>query len=232
MTYSEFLDKEPEPLRKKLRVLLGGYPNTAAVALHPVKAGETMLRLGDRRSDIAVLLSGRASVVSQHAGYTTYAFDEFVPVCMFGEQEALSGRAYIVADVRAKTNCRFLLLREADYLRWIQSDAAVMQRRVRSVVGTLMNQMSRQRGALFLSSHQRIQRFLAAYWENHPRAVVGGVLAVRQTRPAIAEETGFSLRTVGRVVQHMQAGGEISLLKGKITLTEAQYKALKAQISP
>lgn len=229
MTYSEFLDKEPEALRRKVRALLGGYADTAAVAVQWVKAGDTVLNQGDHRSDIVMLLSGRVSIVSQHAGYTTYAFDEFTPVCMFGEQEALSGKVHIEADVRAKTNCRFLVLHEADYLRWIQSDTTIMQRRVRSIITTLMSQVTRQRGALFLSSHQRMQQFLAAYWERHAKAAAGGVLAVRQTRQAIAEETGFSLRTVNRIIHQMQTEGEISLNKGKITMTENQYEALKAK---
>lgn len=229
MTYSEFLGKEPEPLRGRIRALLGGYCDAAAVSLQQVKAGENVLRQGDARTDIFVLISGRASTVSQHAGYSTYAFDEFVPVCMFGEQEALSGRAHIVADVRAKTGCRFLVLHEADYLRWVQSDTTIMQRRVRSIVNTLFNQVAQERSALFLSSSQRLRQFLVAYCQRHAKSAVNGVVTVKQTRQATAEETGFSLRTVNRIIKQMCAAGEISLTRGKITVSDAQYKALKGQ---
>lgn len=227
MTYQEFLSKEREALSKRIRLLLEGFPMAALVSVLPVKAGDNALSQGEPRSDILVLISGWASTVSRHTGYTTYAFDEFAPVYIFGELEALSGHSRIVADVRAKTSCRFLALREADYLRWIQSDIKIMQRRVRSVVGTLTSQADQERGALFLSSRQRIKQFLSAYYERHAKSAKDGSVTVRQTRAAIAEETGFSLRTVNRVVRQLHNDGEIALYKGKITLTERQYRALQ-----
>lgn len=229
MTYSEFLSRELEGRRAAIRALLGGFSDAARVAVLAAKAGDTVLHQGDARSDIYVLVSGRASTVSQHAGYTTYAFDEFGPVALFGEQEALAGYSHIIADVRAKTDCRFLVLREPDYLRWVQSDTAIMQRRVRTVLNILFSQLHQERSALFLSSEQRMRQFLAAYYERRQKSAAGGTVTVRQTRPSIAEETSFSLRTVNRIVQALKKQGGISLCKGKIAINEAQYRALKAQ---
>lgn len=227
MTYSEFLSRESETLRKNIRVLLGGFSDTAQVSVIKVKEGENILSQGEPRSDIFVLISGRASTVFQHWGYTTYAFDEFTPISIFGEQEALSGHAHIVADVRAKSNCRFLALREADYLRWVQSDTGIMQKRMRAVINTLFRQVEQERSALFLTRRQRVQQFLMDYYQRHVDKFPSGVVVVRQNRVSIAEETGISLRTVNRIVQRMYDNGDVTPQKGKITLSQEQFEQMK-----
>ena len=227
MTYSEFLEKEPETLRKKLRVLLAGFSDAAQVDLVRVPAGECVLRQGDARSSVFVLVAGRVLNVVRQQNFTSYAFYEYTPVEFFGEQEALAGIPNIIADVRAKTNCRFLALSEADYLRWVQSDTQIMQRQVRDMLALLLGQAAHERAALFFDSDARMALFLAHYYQHHPPAHPGGHVTVRQGHAAIAEEIGMSLRTVNRSVKKLAEAGAVGLAKGKMTLTAEQYMRLK-----
>lgn len=238
MTFSEFLDKEPEPLRRSLRQLLAGFSDTAQVNLVRVAAGESILRQGEPRGDIYILISGRVLNVVQQAHFSSYAFREYTPPEFFGEQEALAGIPTIIADVRAKTACRFLAISEADYLRWVQSDTQTMQKQVRTVLALLLEQAAHERAALFLNSDERIARFLADYYERHAgggtkrkqTAAGASGITVRQGHAAIAEEIGVSPRTVNRCVQKLADAGTVGIHRGKMTLTQEQYEALKATI--
>ncbi|MDL2293146.1 Crp/Fnr family transcriptional regulator [Ruminococcaceae bacterium OttesenSCG-928-D13] len=228
MTFADFLSREPDALRKAVRAALAGFADSAEVKLVRAKPGQNVMTQGQGRGDLYLLLSGRAMAVTQQANYASYAFYEFAPLELFGEQETLAGMPIIAADIRAKTACRFLAISEADYLRWVQSDTGIMQKRVRYMLNQLLDQASRERSALFLSSTARLAGFLAAYYEGHAKArAEDGTLAVRQTRVAVAEEIGVSLRTVNRCVEKLQRCGAIGLSRGKPTITADQYEALK-----
>lgn len=227
MIYAEFLRGENEVRRGKLRAMLVGFSDAAEVKVQLVKQGENIMNQGEKCKSLLLLLSGRACAVSQHTGYNTYVFDEFGPMVLFGEQEILSGIEHVAVNVRAKTDCRLLSISVSDYLRWIQSDSRIMQRRMRSVLQTLFSQIQQERAFLFQKSGERMDYFLVEYYEKHVSNAPDGRVTVRQTRNAIAEQTGFSQRTVNRNISRLYTENKIELVRGKIVMKKGHYEMLR-----
>lgn len=228
MTFSEYLEHEAGSIAQRMWVQFADYDPQAQVHIMYVPAGTVVLKQGEARSSLYVLLSGRVAVVSQQTPQTSYAFYEYRPIEVFGDQEVLAGFPNIIADVRTTTTCRFLILQEADYTRWLLSDVTILQKRVRSIISTLLQQTDREQRALFMDSKTRLAIFCMVYYESHIKSEedVKGVV-VRQGRNAIAEQTGFSLRTVNRAIEYFKKHNLIKIVKGKMFITPEQYKQLK-----
>ena len=70
-----------------------------------------------------------------------------------------------LAEVRARTACRFLVLSRESYFSWFFSGRHTTLARVREVVRTLWTQARRERSYLFLDSDSRFLYFLVTWYE-------------------------------------------------------------------
>ena len=133
---------------------------------HPVMLNRapTLHRLGIQAFE-PVLVEGRADASGLQPGGPSHTYSEFGPLTLFGEYEALCGANCFLAEVRARTACRFWVLAREDYFSWFFSGRDTTLSRVREVVRSLWEQARRERGYLSLDSDSRLLSFLVSWYE-------------------------------------------------------------------
>ena len=174
-----------------------------------------------------MLVEGRADASGIQPGGPSHTYSEFGPLTLFGEYEALCGANCFLAEVRARTACRFWVLAREDYFSWFFSGRDTTLSRVREVVRSLWEQARRERGDLSLDSDSRLLSFLVSWYEANAG---GGTACIPMTRPAIGDETGVCSRTVNRGVRALRERGFLDIQSGKIQLSHPQYLRLRAEL--
>ena len=197
MTIRELLAEESPTLRRRLASLFSGLPDETPASPLSCAAGEVVVR--------------------QDAPCR----------CVYVLVEALCGANCFLAEVRARTACRFWVLAREDYFSWFFSGRDTTLSRVREVVRSLWEQARRERGYLSLDSDSRLLSFLVSWYEANAG---GGTACIPMTRPAIGDETGVCSRTVNRGVRALRERGFLDIQSGKIQLSHPQYLRLRAEL--
>ena len=205
MTIRELLAEESPTLRRRLASLFSGLPDETPASPLSCAAGEVVVRQDG----------------------PSHTYSEFGPLTLFGEYEALCGANCFLAEVRARTACRFWVLAREDYFSWFFSGRDTTLSRVREVVRSLWEQARRERGYLSLDSDSRLLSFLVSWYEANAG---GGTACIPMTRPAIGDETGVCSRTVNRGVRALRERGFLDIQSGKIQLSHPQYLRLRAEL--
>lgn len=228
MRLADYLAQENEPLRSKLERFFANFPADAPVSPLTLPAGKFLIRQDDPCESVYILLEGQTTTLTVQPGYNTYAFWDFEAVELFGEYEVLSEMASYLAEVKAKTRCRFLMISAQTYMDWMLLDGHMFLSRVRSILQTLVRQTAQERRSLFLDGTARMMQFLARYYEKNAKK--GAAATVAMTRPAISEEIGFCTRTVNRSLRKLAEEGFVTIQHGKIRLTPKQYEMLTTEL--
>lgn len=230
MRISECLKTITGPAQKRCEELFSSFPADAGVALLRVAAGEAVIRQEEPCRAVYALLEGRARTLIQQQGSSVHAFEDFSAVDFFGEHEVLAAQPLFLANVVARTDCTFLVIPAADYLRWMLGDSEAFLARTRSILQTLLRQTAQERSSLYMTGADRLAKFLVDYCDRHGSEGTGSV-TVAHTHASISEEIGFTVRTVNRAICALKEKDEVGLHKGKITISDLQQERLRAHIA-
>lgn len=228
MKIIDFIETLPLPMRNTVKREFFGFSKSSSVQVLHVPAGEVVFLQETPLKAIYVLIEGQATAFSNQSSYISYAFSDFSPIELFGESEALSGAPTTFAEIKAKTDCTFILISIKDYMAWVMSDVQIMHTRVSRMLRQLLVQASEERNALFQPSAYRLTSFLIDYFEEHDQG--DPFLVVQQTQYMIAEQIGFGTRTVGRGIRELVQRGYITLYRGKVKISRVQYEKLKLKL--
>ena len=121
MTIRELLAEESPTLRRRLASLFSGLPDETPASPLSCAAGEVVVRQDAPCRCVYVLVEGRADASGLQPGGPSHTYSEFGPLTLFGEYEALCGANCFLAEVRARTACRFWVLAREDYFSWFFS---------------------------------------------------------------------------------------------------------------
>lgn len=224
MNLAEYLSSESEPVRTQLASIMGSYPNDLPIFPVLLAPGDDLIREGDPCERVSLLLRGRVSVIISRPRFSSYTVTEFRPFEFFGEYELLAGRNRYLAEVRAVSPCRFLTFSSQAYLRWVKNDPEFFFGRVRSILGTLLDQTVNERARHFLDASGRVIQVLLRAYDARKEPLED--IRLDLTRAEIAERTGCSIRTVNRVIRSLSQKGFLSVAHGKIRLNAARRQAL------
>jgi CRP-like cAMP-binding protein len=229
MNLAEYLPSESDSVRAKLSPMMDSFPCGAPVFPVSLDLGDALIREGDPCKRVYLLLHGRVSVIISRPRFSSYTVTDFRPFEFFGEYELLAGRDRYLAEVRAASPCRFLAFPAQTYFQWVKSDPEFFFGRVRSILGTLLDQTVNERTRHFLDASGRVIQVLlhACDIRREPQEDI----RLDVTRAEIAEQTGCSVRTVNRVIRELVQKGFLSVVHGKIRLNAARRQALLTEFN-
>ena len=113
------------------------------------------------------------------------------------------------------------------YMEWIQSDAEALYSRAKVNMRRLITQTTDARRYLFLEAKERLVLYLVRKYEQKQFVGKAVELNLSQTRNQLAEEIGFSTKTLNRNVKILEEMGFIRMNKGKISITEEACLPMK-----
>ena len=91
----------------------------------------------------------------------------------------------------------------------------------------LITQTTDARRYLFLEAKERLVLYLVRKYEQKVSNDKSVELNLSQTRNQLAEEIGFSIKTLNRNIKILEEIGFIKVYKGKISITEDSYYKMK-----
>lgn len=220
----------PEPQRSYLVALFKGLPPGAEEALfvERVSSGHTLLRMHDAAATVFILLEGRVKALNERYSGDVYAFAEFCAPSLFGEFEAFAGCDRYRGTLVCAVDCVFLALPTAEFLAWMRRDREALFMRTEQITKQLLNQASSERRFRFSSAWERVILYLSGIYAKTEKRGICRILASRQE---IADETGFSVKTVQRCLRALREEGLVSVEGRSIVMDASQNKRLLERLS-
>lgn len=193
------------------------------ITISSYKAGATVIRMQQPACMVYLLLQGRVTVVNEQSGGSIYAFAHLEAPAAFGELEAFSDAANYRATIHCATPCVIASLSSAVYLTWLRGDSEALFSCTQQITRQMALQAASERSFLFISGTQRLALYLTEAYE---KAGMPDKLVHCAPRQQIADEIGFSMKTVQRGLKELEARNLISKNGRAIGISHKQYQHL------
>ncbi len=198
------------------------------MTLIDIEADRTFIKAGTDCTHIFIILSGKVTGVEWPMHERPYSFKDFGPGDFFGEIECFAGLSQYRISIVASTKCRVLSIPADAYMDWMRMDVDALFLRTQENMRRLITQTAEARKYLFMEGKDRLMVHLIRKFEQ--RIPPPAVLELKQTRAQISDEIGFSVKTLDRSIQKLEELDLIRVQRGKIIITEAGYRRMKAHI--
>lgn len=170
-----------------------------------------------------LILSGHLSVYNEFENGKIYNIEDIHDGMIIGEMEISAHFKTYTASVAANTDTDVLVFPVSVYQHLMNTSLPFIQG-VNTRLGSMLCQLSNSHGEnLVYPAKDIIARFLIRTAEE----ANSDPCVIKETREAISEKTGLSLRSVQRAIKSFADRGMITLDKGKINVTKVQINALK-----
>lgn len=190
-----------------------------------VEAGRTFVRAGEECTSIFIILSGKVMGVEWPVHEQQYSFRDFGPGDFFGEIECFAGLRKYRVSILTSTNCRILSIPAFCYMDWMHNDVDALYTRTQENMRRLLTQTVEARKYLFMDGKERLMFYLIRKYEQ--KQPLPERFDLKQTRSQIAEEIGFSVKTLDRSIKKLQEMELLQLVKGKIRIEKEGYLQMK-----
>ncbi len=200
------------------------------MTLMEVEADTTLIKAGERCNNIYIILSGKVTGIDWPINERAYSFKDFGPGDFFGEIECFADLLYYRISVVTVTKCRVLMIPAVFYMEWIHNDVEALYSRTKINIRRLITQTTDARRYLFLEAKERLVLYLVRKYEQRSLNSKIVDMNLNQTRIQLAEEIGFSTKTLSRNIKILEEKGFIQVNKGKILITEDEYRRMKLYI--
>ena len=185
-----------------------------------VECGKRFVTQQDHLGGVYVLLSGTVSVFEEYTTGNAYIFQENAAPDVFGEMESFAGLDYYVASLIAKTECLFLIIPVSVYMTYMETHPALFFLRSRQNFHSLLERGHDDRLNLQLQGVERVKLYLIRKYKK-PETQQNYILSI--PKQMIADETGFSLKTVQRSLKELREKEFVEIRGHKILISEEQY---------
>ncbi|MEH7253117.1 Crp/Fnr family transcriptional regulator [Neobacillus niacini] len=214
----------PQPQREYLQQLFKHIPiSNRSCRIVKMKTNTKFISANEPCEAIWVLIEGQVRAAEEQISGDVYVFTEFQAPELFGEMEGLSGITYYKVTLVTSTDCTFIILPMDNYLNWIRNDAEALFLRVRAIMSHVLVESKNDRAYLFLDGIDRLVLYMTKYYQEHAK---DKICIIQTKRQQIAEQTGFSMKTVNRSIKKLADDGLITKKQGKIVISERQYEIL------
>ena len=193
-----------------------------------VEADQTFIKAGEECKYIYIILSGKVTGVEWPMHEKSYFFKDFGPGDFFGEIECFAGLTRYRISILSSTKCRLLAIPSVHYMEWIHMDVDSLFMRSQENISRLVLQTAEARKYLFMEGKDRLMVHLVHKYEQ--KIPAPEILVLNQTRARISEEVGISIKTLDRNIRKLEEMNLLTLNKGKIVITKAQYLQMKQDI--
>jgi len=214
----------PQPQKEYLQQLFKNIPiSSRSCRVVKIKADTKFISANDHSNEIWILIDGSVRAIEEQVSGDAYVFTKFQAPKLFGEMEGLAGLSLYKATVVTSTDCQFIILPMENYLNWIRNDSEALFLRTRTNMKCILDQTKKERTYLLLNGIDRLVLFMTKYYREHAE---DNTCTIEMNRQQIAEETGFSTKTINRSIGKLSDNGGITKKGREISISERQYEHL------
>ena len=215
-----------ECLKKRDTAFLGNASQKLTERAVPcyIKKGAVLIQKGEKTDAAYYVITGKLYVQSDFLDGSVYQFSYLGKGAIIADVDILSGANINAATLIAAEDVMVLKLPLDLFIEEMKTNIDFLWY-VSTGMARKMYVSSYERGMnLFKEGVDKVLLYLIREYEldEEERKVV----KITKTRPVIASEIGISIKTLNRSVEKLETEKLISLQKGKITITEAQFTKL------
>lgn len=228
--YLEIFKELPQEKRAYMELLFRNCTEEVRyyMSLVEIPANQTFIKAGTECTQIFMILSGKVTGVEWPAHDRCYPFKDFGPGDFFGEIECFAGLPCYRISILAATKCRVLTIPAECYMEWMRMDVDALFMRTQENMHRLITQTAEARKYLFMEGKDRLMVHLIRLFEQ--RQPQPEYLELKKTRPQLAEEIGFSVKTLNRSIKHLEEMGLIQMRKGKVVIPREGFYQMKTHV--
>ena len=193
-----------------------------------IEADRTFIKAGTDCTHIFMILSGKVTGVEWPVDARAYPFKDFGPGDFFGEIECFAGLSQYRISIVSSTRCRVLSIPVSCYMEWMRMDVDALFLRTQANMHRLITQTAEARKYLFMEGKDRLMVHLIRLFEQHQPLPQS--LELKQTRTPMAEEIGFSTKTLNRSIKRLEELSLLQIHRGKVVITLEGYQQMKADM--
>ena len=185
-----------------------------------IESGARFVTSKEEVDKVWILLLGKVRALEEYTTGDIYIFQKFDAPEVFGEMEALAEIPHFRASLIAETECVFITLPVNIYLRFLKENSGFLYKRTQVIIKRVLDEERDNRIYLMLKGVDRIKLYFIQHYE---LSESGEVCILKTTRQQIADETGYSIKTVNRVMKKLKEENFLNITGQKILITESQY---------
>ena len=188
-----------------------------------IKPNERFISTGEDLDKIWICMSGSVKAMEEFRSGETYIFTQFSAPEIYGEMEALAEIPKYRTSLVTVTECVFIVGSVDQYIAWLKQDPDILYERTQHLLRRIMDEGRSNRAYLLLSGMERIKLYMIDHCLDCQE---DQVYIIKNTRQQIADETGYSVKTVNRVIKKLK-DQELLTIKGqRILISKRQFKKL------
>lgn len=185
--------------------------------------GERFVMVDESIENVWILLSGKVKALEEFYTGDIFTFNKFTAPEIFGEMEILADINKYRATLITEKKSFFLNIPAEVYLGFLKRNPDFLFKRTELIMKRYFEDQKRMRIFLMIKSKDRIKIYLTQHYELYAHQ---GVCNLRIPRQQIAEETGYSVKTVNRIIRELQTQNLITVAGQKLIIKESQYKKM------
>lgn len=181
----------------------------------------------EKADKVWFLLSGEVKVVEEYITGDIYVFKTSRAPEFFGEMEAIPDIPAYRTSLITAADCVFINIPSTIYIQCLKNNPEILFERTKSITKSVFSEIKVNHAFLMLSAMDRIKIYIAQHYQvsNIDRRCI-----LTNTRQQIADETGFSIKTVNRIIKKLSEQRLINISGHKLIISEDQYKFILKDI--
>ena len=196
---------------------------SGAVTKQRYKRGEVLVEQGQKSNALAILLTGRARVMSADSRGREVILATLGPGDYIGEMSIIDNEPHS-ATVRAEVQTDVLLLGRADFARCLAENASMSLVVMRGLVKRLRHADRKIESLALLDVYGRVAHALLEFAEQDPQGQ--WIIREKISRQDLAKMVGASREMVSRVMKDLEERAFIQTLPSGVTLLKERLSSL------
>lgn len=224
-TIREQISETPGATLKYVEELFGEEMDRILGLAHllQVKEGKRFITQNDEIKGIYILVAGKVNVLEEYRTGDVYIFQENTVPSIFGEMEIIADMESFLASLLAKTDCLLLVVPKHVYIDFIRRHPQILYQRAQFNLKDLLTSGRDNRLYLQLLSADRLKLYLI---RKYKRKDSEEYCVITKTKQEIADEIGYSEKTVLRALKELDEEGYLTVAGHKILIREEQYRKM------
>lgn len=181
----------------------------------------------DPVESIWILLQGKVKAKEEYPSGDVYVFRKFRAPEVFGEMEVLADLPTFRATLVSECTCAFLVLPVSVYVDVLRNNPRYLYKRTKYLIKSVLDVQKNHRLYMRLQAADRVMLYFLQYYRIHAS---GGQCTLQVTRQQLADETGYSVKTVNRVIKELKESNLIRQQGHSIVIDQNQYLNLLASL--
>ena len=170
-----------------------------------------------------IVCRGEHRVINEFENGNIFMIEKNEAISFIGEVTILAEEERTSVTIETLTECLVMFMSIEDFEYWIERDIHFLRLVSRKIAKKLYRSSYNQGARFFYSAPYLLLKHIIDYAGGADIAK-NGKIVLRRTRNQLNEELGMTVKTLNRTIARLKDEGLISVEKGKIAMTWAQYE--------